>query len=91
MSNIEDLRKNNINSTQDTEENNGRVNIGSMANKKSNTKTVSNIANSDHRVVLDMTQIGKPDPIPENINIQEDLATEILEGKDSMFDQYRHH
>lgn len=89
MSNIEDLRKNNINSTQNTEENDGRVNIGSMANKKPNTKTVSNIANSDHRVILDMTQIGKPDPTPENINIQEDLATEILEGENSMFEQYR--
>lgn len=89
MSNIEDLRKNNINAPQNTEENNGRVDIGSMANKKPNARTVSNIANSDNRVVLDMTQIGQPDPTPENINIQEDLASEILEGENSMFEQYR--
>ena len=89
MSNIEDLRKNNINSTPKPEENDGKVNIGSMANKKPNTRSVSNIANRDNRVVLDMTQIGKPDPTPENINIQQDLASEILEGENSMFEQYR--
>ena len=90
MNNIEDLRAKNINSEPKQVEDDGIVNIGSMANtRKPAPRTVSNVTNSDNRVVLDMTQLGEPDPLPENINIQEDLASEILEGENSMFEKYR--